>query len=92
MKYSKKHIAAVQARLREYERVLALPRFERLPWCNICNTLKDDSCEDEGCLDCLLGYCAFKGDFGANRNTKTEQRAQFAHLKKMLAKNGYVFE
>jgi hypothetical protein len=94
MKYSKKHIAAVEARLQEYERVLALPEFERLDSCHVCKSLILEDRLWRCCSECLFNVC-FNDNidgYGEDCNNQAEQRAQFNHLKKMLAQNGYEYK
>ena len=105
MKYTKKHIEAVEKRLQQYEDALASPKFRQLRRCGICRTVGvKDRLPD--CSRCLLNHngtldsygdpqmegCVNPDDgwmTGAWCDTKQDQRRQFKHLLRQLGKNGY---
>lgn len=104
--FTKKHVDAVSARLREYERVLEKGHpFETLPPCNICDTCAPPNGKP-CCANCLFsdpdGDNTFFGgpdwcmrwphQIGSNCTTKAEQRKQFKHLLNLLKSNGYEFK
>ena len=104
MRYSKKHIAAVEARLQQYEEVLVRgKRFKRLDWCTICDDLENSPLfKGDTCRHCLFSTGCFGGEgcegpiqyhyYGATCTTKAQQRTQYAHLLAQLDRNGYEFK
>jgi hypothetical protein len=96
--YNKKHVDAISARLREYEKVLALREFNLLPWCDVCDTAKGKGGSCGRCLFAvvepdgeIISTCG-DGCYGASCRTKTEQRQQFKFLLGQLSRNGYEFK
>ncbi len=98
--YSAKHIKAVEARLQEYEEVLASGKFEMLDWCDICDTVPEGVYNND-CDGCLFGsntldVCCKRpgaqGNYGATCECKPQQRAMYKHLLSKLDENGYTFK
>ena len=105
MKYTKKHIEAVEKRLQQYEDALASPVFKKLRSCGICRTVGTRH-GLPNCSRCLFNHdntldvygqpqdegCVSPYDgwmTGAWCETKEEQRRQFKYLLRQLDKNGY---
>lgn len=90
MKFSKKHIDAVEERLMEYEKCLASEQFHQLDWCDVCDSVPGHGCS--GCLFCHEGTdCRSRVGYGADCRTKQEQREQYNRLLGQIEKNGYKF-
>jgi len=95
--FSKKHIAEVSKRLREYEKVIAADEFVRLDNCDVCETVPLGA-PGSKCLGCLFSTksgtygCSGRHGVGASCYTKAQQRHQFKHLLKRLAGHGYEFK
>lgn len=98
-RYTADHVEEVSARLRLYEGVLAAPKFVKLPWCDVCETVKDDE-DIPPCHNCLFatskdGKSCLDGPdklTGGSCLTKDNQRRQFLFLKRQLRKNGWEFK
>jgi len=107
MSHFEQHLDLVSARLRDYVRVIALPEFEQLPMCVICDQVEEMEYSGETIplvIDNTAKYrcrCLFnfgQDDCGSGSSpigfsciAKIQQQAQFDKLNGLVKANGFEF-